>query len=62
MYGSSEFAVPESNELIDGKYAVILFGGKGFQQNMIVTWLADDEYAQQIVDRILASLDVKKEV
>ncbi|MGB3144699.1 MAG: hypothetical protein WBB24_11370 [Maribacter sp.] len=62
VYGSGEFAVPESNELIDGEYAVILFGGKGFQQNMIVTWLADDEYAQQIVDRILASLDVKKEV
>ena len=62
VYGSGEFAVPESDELIDGKYAVILFGGKGFQQNVILTWLADDDYAQQIVDRILASVDVKKEV
>jgi len=62
IYGSGKFAVPESKELIDGKYAVILFGGKGFQQNIILTWLEDDNYAQEIVDRILTSIDVKTEL
>jgi len=62
IYGSGKFAVPESKELIDGKYAVILFGGKGFQQNIILTWLEDDNYAQEIVDRILISIDVKTEL
>lgn len=62
VYGSGEFAVPESKELIDGQYTVLLFGGKGFQQYVILTWLEDDAYAQEIVDRILASVEVKTEV
>ena len=62
VYGSGEFAVPESKELIDGNYTVLLFGGKGFQQYVILTWLEDDSYAQEIVDRILASVEVKTEV
>ena len=62
VYGSGKFAVPESKELIDGDYAVLLFGGNGFQQYVILTWLEDDAYAQEIVDRILASVEVKTEV
>lgn len=62
VYGSGEFAVPESKELIDGNYTVLLFGGNGFQQYVILTWLEDDSYAQEIVDRILASVEVKTEV
>ena len=62
VYGSGKFAAPESKELIDGDYTVLLFGGKGFQQYVILTWLEDDPYAQEIVDRILASVEVKTEV
>ena len=61
VFGSGEFLIPESKELIDGKYTVLLFGGKGFQQYVILTWLEDDTYAQEIVDRILASVEVKTE-
>ena len=61
VYGSGEFLIPNSKELIDGKYTVLLFGGKGFQQYVILTWLEDDTYAQEIVDRILASVEVKTE-
>ena len=61
VYGSGKFLVPNSKELINGKYTVLLFGGKGFQQYVILTWLEDDTYAQEIVDRILASVEVKTE-
>lgn len=61
VFGSGEFLIPESKELIDGEYTVLLFGGKGFQQYVILTWLEDDTYAQEIVDRILASVEVKTE-
>lgn len=61
VFGSGKFAVPESDELIRGKYTIIIFGGKGFQQQVILTWLDDDAYAQEIVDRILATLEVKLE-
>lgn len=62
VFGSGKFAVPESKDLIDGNYTVLLFGGNGFQQYIILTWLEDDSYAQEIVDRILASVEVKTEV
>ncbi|WP_410504747.1 hypothetical protein [Maribacter sp. ACAM166] len=62
VFGSGEFVMPGSKELIDGKYTVLLFGGKGFQQYVILTWVEDDNYAQEIVDRILASVEVKTEV
>lgn len=59
LYGSGKFGVPESDELVSGNYTVLFFGGKGFQQNVILTWLEDDSYADQIVDRILNSVEVK---
>ncbi|SIP98992.1 hypothetical protein [Maribacter ulvicola] len=62
VFGNGEFTVPGSDELIEGEYSVILFGGKGFQQYIILTWLEDDTYAQETVDRILASVEVKTEV
>lgn len=62
VYGSGKFAVPESDELVRGKYTFIMFGGKGFQQQLIISWLEDDEYAQKIVERILTSLEVKTDV
>ena len=59
LYGSGKFAVPDSEQLVNGKYAVLFFGGKGFQQNLILSWQADDPYAEQIVERILNSVEVK---
>ncbi len=61
VYGSGKFAVPESEELIAGKYTIILFGGKGFQIQVILTWLEDDVYAQEIIDRIVSTIEVKLE-
>ncbi len=61
VFGSGKFQAPKSKELIRGKYTIIMFGGKGFQQQIVLTWLDDDVYAQEIVDRILATLEVKTE-
>lgn len=62
IYGSGKFVVPESKELVNGKYIILSFGGKGFQQQVVLTWLEDDVYAQQIVDRILSTVEVKTEL
>ncbi|PKA98092.1 hypothetical protein B0O79_1773 [Flavobacteriaceae bacterium MAR_2009_75] len=62
VYGSGQFAVPESDDLVRGKYSVILFGGKGFQQQVILTWLDGDQYAEEIVERIQRTLEVKTDV
>lgn len=62
IYGSGQFAVPNSNELVKGQYAVVFFAGNSFQQQIILSWLDGDIYAQEMVERILRSLDVKTNV
>ena len=62
VFGSGKFPVPDSNELLRGKYNMILFGGKGFQQNITITWLDGDTYAEEIVDKMLTTLEVKTEI
>lgn len=62
VFGSGKFPIPDSDELLRGKYTMILFGGKGFQQNIIITWLDGDTYAEEIVDKMLATLEVKTEI
>ncbi|MEE9362400.1 MAG: hypothetical protein V3U92_07375 [Cellulophaga sp.] len=60
-YGSGQFSVPESKELIQGKYVILSFGGKGFLQQVLITWQKDDTYAEEMVTRILNSVEVKSE-
>jgi flagellar basal body-associated protein FliL len=61
VFGRGNFAIPGSKELVGGEYTIILFGGKGFQQQLILSWLDKDTYAEEIVNRIIASLEVKTE-
>lgn len=60
-YGNAKFRVPDSKELVKGNYIILSFGGKGFQQQVLLTWLANDTYAQEIIDRILTTVEVKTE-
>ncbi len=61
-YGTGSFKSPIGNESKKAKYNILSFGGKGFMQQVIITWEDGDEYAEQIVDRILSTLDVKTQV
>ncbi len=62
IYGSGSLPIPGKNELAQGNYIILSFGGSGFQQEVIMTWLNDDPYAKEIVDRILKTVEVKLEV
>lgn len=61
IYGSGKFKTPKSDELVNGEYALICFGGKGFQQQILITYLADDIYAKEIAERIFNSIEVKED-
>ncbi|WP_416242049.1 hypothetical protein [Arenibacter sp. GZD-96] len=62
IYGSGQFATPTSKALEKGQYTILFFGGNGFQQQVILTWLDGDSYAEEMVERILRSVDVKLNV
>ncbi|AWX44324.1 hypothetical protein HME9304_01324 [Flagellimonas maritima] len=58
-FGTGNFKNPVNDESKKAKYTILSFGGKGFMQQIIITWEDGDEYAEQIVDRILSTVDVK---
>ena len=62
VFGSGSFTEPDSGDRVKGHYAVLLFIGNGFQQQLTLSWADEDEYAEEIIDRILRSFDVKTEV
>jgi hypothetical protein len=62
VFGSAIFQNEDGQDRIKGKYAIILFGGKGFQQQVILSWEDGDPYAEEIINRIISSIDVKTQV
>ncbi|MFS4415583.1 hypothetical protein [Maribacter sp. 2307ULW6-5] len=62
VFGSGKFSAPNTDEGVRAAYAILLFGGPGFQQYTVLTWKDDDAYAQEMVDRILDTLEVKTDL
>lgn len=62
VYGSGKFPMGEAKEILKGKYIILLFGGQGFQQQVVLTWLDGDTYAEEIANRILTTVEVKTEL
>ncbi len=62
VYGSAIFQGEDGSDRVKGKYAIILFGGKGFQQQVILSWEDGDPYAEEIINRVISSIDVKTQV
>jgi hypothetical protein len=62
VYGSARFRVPGSNDSVNGEYSILVFGGQGFLQQVIITWEEGDRYSEAIVDRILKTLEVRTAV
>ena len=58
-FGSGQFQDPITKDKKNIKYTMVVFGGKGFIQQVVLTWEEGDEYAEKIVERVLASVDVK---
>ncbi len=62
VYGSGTFFAEGSEAPVKGQYAIYLFGGKGFQQRVVVSWEEADTYAAEMAERITKSIDVKTQV
>ncbi|MEL7270062.1 MAG: hypothetical protein AAGL34_10835 [Bacteroidota bacterium] len=58
-FGSGKITPEGSSESVKAKYNILTFGGKAFMQQVVITWEDGDEYAEEIVKRILNTLEVK---
>nr|WP_237561822.1 BatD family protein [Allomuricauda algicola] len=61
-YGSGSFENPVTKKSAKIEYMILCFGGKGFVQQVIIYHERGDAYAEQIVKRMLETLDVKTQV
>lgn len=61
-YGTGTFTQPEGETSKTIAYTILSFAGKGFIQQVVLSWEKGDTYAEHIVNRIVNSIDVKKQV
>ncbi len=60
-YGSGEFPIPGTDKFSLGNYTMLHFTGGNVLQQAIVTWRDGDDYGKEMADRIINSVEVKKE-
>lgn len=61
IYGTADFPVPLSEDFEKGNYVILLFSSENILQNVMLAWKSDDVYADQIMERVLNSIELKKE-
>ncbi len=59
-FGTADFPVPRQDNFEKGQYVLLGFTTQNILQQVIITWREGDVYADQIVDRILNSIELIK--
>ena len=57
-FGTADFLV--ENTLIKGQYIILGFSTPNLLQQVILTWKQEDVYADQMIKRILSSIELIK--
>ena len=58
-FGSLSLDIDDN--LVQANYAIILFKAENVRQQIILQWKENDDYADQMIERILGSIELKKE-
>ncbi|MBR9913600.1 MAG: hypothetical protein GYB32_02040 [Algicola sp.] len=59
-YGTAQFPTDKEGEYRSGEYIILAFTAENVIQQVIMVWNNEDDYANQIIDRVLASVELKK--
>lgn len=59
-YGTGDFPSPTKGKKETGNYVILVFNAENVVQQIVLTWKEHDVYADQIVERILNSVELKK--
>ena len=60
VYGTMNIALDENN-MKPAKYNLLLFRAENVRQQIVLNWRADDKYADDIIERITNSIELKPE-
>ena len=59
VFGRGEFKLPDSDRYLKAKYTILLFGGNGYMQQVILSWEEEDQNAEENESRILKTNEEK---
>lgn len=60
VYGTADFPSLIPNKLEKGNYVLLNFTTENYMHQIVLTWREHDTYADQIVERIINSVELKK--
>ncbi|WP_027127539.1 BatD family protein [Gelidibacter mesophilus] len=60
VYGTASFPVVLTDQYRKGKYVFLAFTTKNILQTIVLVWDAEDQYAEDIMERVLNSVELKK--
>ncbi|WP_452218473.1 BatD family protein [Lacinutrix undariae] len=61
VFGTADFPSLIEGKTERGQYIVLAFTAENVVQQIVVTWREGDDYAKEIVDRVINSVELKKE-
>ena len=59
-FGSAEFLIPNTENYVKGNYVLLGFTTQNILQQVVLLWKQDDVYADQIIERVLNSIELLK--
>lgn len=57
-YGSFNMEVPNTSKVVAAEYALFCFSNENVLQQIIITWPENDDYADEMVQRIIDSIEL----
>lgn len=60
VHGNLEMPIPNSDRFEKGSYVILGFTAENVLQQVVLSWRENDVYADQIVERILNSVELKE--
>lgn len=62
IHGTGQFPIPNTDDFRNGEYTILIFvsDDKSVMQKVILSWNYENEYADQIIERVENSIELKK--
>ncbi|SDG84313.1 hypothetical protein [Winogradskyella thalassocola] len=60
-FGTLNLKAPGTDNLINAEYVLLCFSNENVLQQIVITWSKDDAYADEMIERITDSIELKSE-
>lgn len=57
-FGTFNIVIPNTNRVVNAEYALFCFSNENVLQQIIITWPDNDEYADEVVERMINSIEL----